>query len=209
MLQKDELIKSQQTEIELKNAECTKFKKMSKKYAKSANIISPQAVNNMRFVRKFPILESRCNTLEDKIEKVEKERDMLLLRLTRGSGTHVVPRSPINALNIVKCEEKDALLSCNQSNLCFPNVIPSSSNHIPIANQQKASSIPYSHSPSTNNNSFISMRETSVSNHKPYSTRSYFTPATPEFGLSRAPLKRRSSQELLINLERNKQKVQS
>lgn len=199
--QKEELIKSQQAIIDLKNAECTKFKKMSKKYSKTINMVSSQAVNNVRFVRKFPLLEARCNMLEDKLEKAEKERDIFMQRVKQiAEGTSSYQANIKN--NIA---------------LAHPTTTPipsSSSNQIPLSTLQYTSSFS-STAPVTNNNNnntiFLS-RNTSYSNYKPYSTKSYFKP-TPhqEFGgaSGRAPIKRRSSQELLYGLERSKQKLQS
>lgn len=198
--QKEELIKSQQAIIDLKNAECTKFKKMSKKYSKTINMVSSQAVNNVRFVRKFPLLEARCNMLEDKLEKAEKEHDIFMQTVKQiAEGTSSYQANIEN--NIA---------------LAHPTTtpIPSSSNQIPLSTLQYTSSFS-STAPVTNNNNnntiFLS-RNTSYSNYKPYSTKSYFTLTShQEFGgaLGRAPIKRRSSQELLYGLERSKQKLQS
>lgn len=49
------------------------------------NAVSPQAVNNIRFVKKFPALESKCNSLIEKLEQTERERDNLLSKIIAGS----------------------------------------------------------------------------------------------------------------------------
>lgn len=125
--EKEELIVKQQSEIDLKNVECLKFKKMSKKYNKALNTVSPQTVNNVQFVKKFPILESRCISLLEKLEYMEKERDALLLKLgpVRTNSSYKDQLARRDALMI------NQLSSSNQARSQSSQFVARSASYIP------------------------------------------------------------------------------
>ncbi|KAG2198476.1 hypothetical protein INT47_004463 [Mucor saturninus] len=128
---KDELIAKQLLEIDLKNVECLKFKKMSKKYNKALNTVSPQVVNNVQFVKKFPILESRCNSLLEKLDQTEKERDMLLLKLNPVRANSCTGSSYKD-----KLARRDALMinqlsSSNQARHQLPQFVARQASYVP------------------------------------------------------------------------------
>lgn len=121
----------QQLEIDLKNVECLKFKKMSKKYNKTLNTVSPQTVNNIQFVKKFPILESRCSSLIEKLEQIEQERDMLLSKMAPKRANSCSGSSYKDKLARRDAVMIDQLSSSNQARNQIPHSVARSAPYIP------------------------------------------------------------------------------
>lgn len=131
IVEKDKLITKQLVEIDLKNVECLKFKKMSKKYTKALNTVSPQFVNNAQFVKKFPILESRCNSLMEKLDHIEKERDMLLLKLNPVRANSCIGSSYKDKLARRDAVMINQLSSSNQARHQSPQFVARSASYVP------------------------------------------------------------------------------